>query len=112
VCKRDASPTAAVCDDAVFRELRPVPERHNQSAGLEEDHVVVGPGAARPAERLVERPRAPEIGDAEGDQADALLHDQLTWATRSSVEISPESSKRHIEAIESWKRGELRAVSI
>ena len=74
VGERDAAPAAAVVDAAVARELLARPERDDHAAGLEEDDVVLGRGTRAPAERLVERPRAREIGDAERDEADALLH--------------------------------------
>src|SRR3954462_8776439 len=54
--------------------MPPVPERQDPPAGPEEDHGGGRRGARRPAQRLVERPRAGEVGDAEGDEADALLH--------------------------------------
>jgi hypothetical protein len=41
---------------------------------LEEDHAVVRHRRAGPAERLVEAARPIEIGDAESDEAHALVH--------------------------------------
>src|SRR5947209_6183137 len=50
------------------------PEAEDHAAGLEEDDLVVGLVGAGPAEGFVERAGAAEVGGAEGDQADALLH--------------------------------------
>src|SRR5205085_5357534 len=74
VRERDAAPPTAVGDAAVLRELVAPPERDDHPAGLEEDDVVVRLGPRRPAERLVEPPSATEVGDAEGDQAEPLVH--------------------------------------
>jgi hypothetical protein len=74
VRERDPAPAAGVLDAAVLGETGPVPERDDHAAGLEEDDVVVRLGSGRPAERFVERARALEIGHAQRDQADALLH--------------------------------------
>src|SRR4029078_6158649 len=44
---------------------------------LEEHDAQLGVGVAVPAHRLVKAPRTREIGDAERDQAEALLHRPL-----------------------------------
>src|SRR6186997_1300201 len=69
-----AAPTSGVSDAAVLGELGAVPEPDDHPARLEEDDVVVGLRAGRPAERFVERARPLEIGHAEGDEREALLH--------------------------------------
>ena len=71
--ERDAAPAAGVLDAGVLRQLLPAPERDDHAAGLEEDDVVGGLLPA-PAERLVESLRTREVGDAERDEAEALLH--------------------------------------
>jgi hypothetical protein len=57
---------------AVATERGPQAEHH--PAGLEEADFVVGLLGAGPAERLIEPAGPGEIGDAEGHQADALIH--------------------------------------
>jgi hypothetical protein len=57
---------------AVAAERGPQSEDH--SSGLEEADLVIGLLGARPAERLVERSSPAEVGDAQGDQTDALFH--------------------------------------
>src|SRR3954470_22845684 len=70
----DTAPAARILDGGVLGERRAAPQREDHATALEEDHAVLGLGRARPAERLVEPPRAIEVGDAEGDEADALIH--------------------------------------
>src|SRR5207253_9465687 len=77
VRRRDAAPAAAVLDAAVGRELVPAPEGEHAAAGLEEHDAHFRVGVAVPAERLVEGAGATEIGDAERDQADPLLHEAI-----------------------------------
>ena len=72
--KRHSAPAATVRDNRVFGELRPTPERDDQPACLEEDDVVFRLRARRPAERPVERASPFDVGNAERDQAEALLH--------------------------------------
>ncbi len=100
VRERDTTPAASIGHGGVLGELLPAPERDDHAPGLEEDDVVLRLRSGRPAERLVERARPREIGDAERDEADALLH-QLISTARSSVEMSPDSSRRQIDAIAS-----------
>ena len=68
------APAAAVLRDAaVRRQLVASPEREDHAAGLEEGDVAVR-RAALPAEAGVEVDRASQVGHAEGDEADALVH--------------------------------------
>src|SRR5262249_12387982 len=53
-------------------QLATSPEHQRQTAGLEEDGLL--DLLAAPAEPLVEGPRPGHVGDAEGDEADPLLH--------------------------------------
>ena len=71
---RDAAPTAAVVDAAVVGEAA-----RSQSATIippawKNTTSSSSSGACRPAERLVERPRARKVADAERDEAETLLH--------------------------------------
>src|SRR6266487_2636191 len=68
---------------AVTTERGPQAEDH--PAGLEEADVVVRLLRAAPAELLVERPCARQVGDAESHETDALLH------ARRIADTGPES---------------------
>src|SRR6185503_2269142 len=85
VGERDATPAAGVLDPAVLGELVSAPERDDHAARLEEDDVVRGRGARLPAERLVEGAGAGEVGNAEGDETEPLLHqaELRRWARYS-----------------------------
>src|SRR5581483_2034503 len=83
VGERDPAPAAVVLDSAVLRELGTIPQRDDEATGLEEDHAIVGSRVRLPAERLVERAGAGEVADAEGDQADALLHQTVPPANQA-----------------------------
>jgi hypothetical protein len=83
VRERDAAPAAGVLDAAVRGELVAAPEADDDPAGLEEDDVVVRCRVRRPPERLVEGTRAGEVAHAEGDEADALLHQRWSTASRA-----------------------------
>jgi len=69
-----AASTRRVLDAAVLGQPGPVPERQHHVAGLEEDDVVAGLGPGRPSQSFVEGPGPLQVGDAEGDDADPLLH--------------------------------------
>src|SRR3954469_15194166 len=73
VRERDPAPAAGVGDAAVLRALLTAPEREDGVADLEEDRLL-DVHANGPAEPLVERPGGRHVRDAEGDQADPLLH--------------------------------------
>src|SRR4029453_4676953 len=83
-----AAPPAAVLDPAVGGEFPAVPQGQDGPWRLEEGDVVglvVHAPAQVPAERLVERPGARDVADAEGDEAQPLVHGYLlsrawTWA--------------------------------
>src|SRR5436853_5988078 len=72
--ERRPAPAAGVLDAAVLRQPCSVPERDHHVAGLKEDDVVLWGGVRLPAQGFIEGAGALEIGDAEGDEADALLH--------------------------------------
>ena len=74
VGERDAAPSARIVDRAVLRERVAAPQCHDHAAGREERDPVGRVGGASPAEGLVEGAGAPEVGDAEGDQAQPLFH--------------------------------------
>ena len=72
---------AAIGHAAVIGQLGPPPQDQGHAPGLEEDGLLGF--LAVPAEALVEGPGPADVGDAERDQADALLHQgNLTEATR------------------------------
>src|SRR3954462_1046622 len=89
VRERDAAPAAPVLDRAVLRQERAIPERDDDAVRLEEDDVVVGPGASLPPERLVERARVLQVAHPEGDQAEPLLHRQNDLTRRGVVPSAP-----------------------
>ena len=66
-------------------EAGAVPEGDDHPAGLEEDHVVGLARARRPAEALVELAGAREVGYAQGDEADALLHTTIVARRRTNL---------------------------
>src|SRR5262249_25069736 len=74
VRKGDPSPAAARGHGAVLGELRPVPEREDHAARLEEGHLVVGRGTRLPAEVLVELPGSTQVRGPGGDQGESLVH--------------------------------------
>jgi len=82
--QRHSAPAEGVLDAAVLGERGAVPQRQHHVAGLKEDDVVVGLGAARPAQGLVETARAGQVAHAEGDHADSLSH-----ATSMAHFVSP-----------------------
>ncbi|MGW4676936.1 hypothetical protein ACWEOS_00555 [Micromonospora taraxaci] len=63
---------AWISDACVVGEFVAAPEDDRQAAGLDEDRLL--DLLAPPAELLLERPGARQVADAEGDQADPLLH--------------------------------------
>src|SRR5205085_10996762 len=71
VRERHATPAAAVLDAAVLRQLVASPQRDHHAAGLEEDDAELGTRFAVPAEPFVKGPRAREVPDAEGDEAES-----------------------------------------
>src|ERR1022692_490459 len=69
-----AAPAARVADRAVLGQQRPVPQGKDHAACLEEHDIVVFIIALPPAQGLVELPRPAQIGDAERDDTDPLVH--------------------------------------
>jgi hypothetical protein len=51
---------------------------------LEENNVVFRTGSRGPAERFVETTRSGEVGNAESDQVDALLHGKTSYSVTRS----------------------------
>ena len=58
----------------VFGERCACEEREGDAAGLVEGKGFLAGGGVAPAERAVEGTAAREVGDAEGDEADGLVH--------------------------------------
>src|ERR1035437_330063 len=69
-----ASPAACVADRAVLRQHGAVPQGEDQAACLEERDVVGFIITLPPAQGLVELPGTAQIGDAERDDTDPLVH--------------------------------------
>src|SRR4051794_32459963 len=85
---RHAAPAATVLHARVLGELGAVPERDDHPARLEEDHVVAGFRSRSPPERLIERACPLEIGYAERDEAQALVHQRCltpSWTKFAST---------------------------
>src|SRR5262249_10206883 len=75
--ERDAAEAGAERDLAVVRQRLAAPEPEDHPAGGEEHDVGRGVVGRAPTERLVERTGPREVRDAEGDEADALLHARI-----------------------------------
>jgi heme oxygenase len=74
--------------DTYRSELIAPPQGDHHAARLKEVDVVAAlPLCRPPAERLVEAPRALEIGNTESDQADALFHHPIMLPERREVEV-------------------------
>src|ERR1044072_4900127 len=72
--ERHPAPPGRVLDAAVLREPGPLPDPPHHPPSLEEDHVAPRLSPGNPPQRLVELPRSTEIGHAQSDQVDPLLH--------------------------------------
>jgi hypothetical protein len=70
-CDTSETISAGVVDARVLRELVTAPQDNPDAARLEEDRLL--DLLSSPAKLLVELPCAPDVGDAQGHQAQPLL---------------------------------------